>query len=396
MEKVLSAVKRYDLAIISRSFWPTGMTIGESLLQLSEKTVHDGKNTVVITQSSKNLKKITKDSGRGSGVTFKTCVPRSNSSTKLYYRIFDVLIFMFWVVRNLILTRPKNIYVSTDPPLLVPFVVFLYSKISGSSYIYHLQDIHPEVTKTVVKLNPMLFAFFKKIDNLVIRNASSIITINETMKNEIIARSKTKSKIHLVDNPAVSVAGIVQGKIKGFVFSGNAGRLQRIPLLLKSINRYKEEGGVLPFLFIGAGIYSDEIRILSNKYKDIKYKGLVDTNTANDLTSRYEWALLPIEDEVTKYAFPSKTSSYLSCGLNIISICAEQTSVAQWVVNNNYGINILPNVDNIVDIFFKIENGLTINKKTVDQDYYSIDNHVSKIFNIVFNTKRSLFVKKNI
>ena len=388
MEKVLSSVKRYDLVIINRSFWPTGMTIGESLLQLGEKTVHDGKSTVVITQSSKNLKKITKESGRGSGIIFKTCVPRSNSSTKLYYRIFDVLIFMFWVIWNLILTRPKNIYVSTDPPLIVPFVVFLYSKISGSSYIYHLQDIHPEVTKTVVKLNPMLFTFFKKIDNLVIRNASSIITINETMKNEIIARSKTKSKIHLVDNPAVSVAGIVQEKIKGFVFSGNAGRLQRIPLLLKSINRYKEEGGVLPFLFVGAGIYSDEIRILSNKYKDIKYKGLVDTNTANDLTSGYEWALLPIEDEVTKYAFPSKTSSYLSCGLNIISICAEQTSVAKWIVNNNHGINILPKVDNIVDIFFKIENGLTINKKTVDQDYYSIKNFIYKIFNIIFKDGR--------
>ena len=228
------------------------------------------------------------------------------------------------------------------------------------------------------------------------RHASSIITINETMKKEIIARSKTKCKIHLVDNPAVSIAGIVQDKIKGFVFSGNAGRLQRIPLLLKSINKYKEEGGVLPFLFIGSGVYSDEIRMLSNKHKDIKYKGFVNAKKAERLTSGYEWALLPIEDEVTKYAFPSKTSSYLSCGLNIISICGEQTSVAKWVVNNNYGINILPNVNNIVDIFFKIENGLTINKKTVDQDYYSIDNYVSKIFNIVFNTKRSLFDKKNI
>ena len=378
-------MKRYDLAIINRSFWPTGMTIGESLLQLSEKTVHEGKSAVVITQSSKNFKKITEESERGLGVTFKACVPRSNSSTKIYYRIFDVLIFMFWVIWNLILTRPKNIYVSTDPPLLVPFVVFLYSKISGSSYIYHLQDIHPEVGKAVTKLNPMLFAFFKKIDGLVIRNASSIITITQTMKNEIITRSKPTSKIHLMDNPTSTRVSINLGKINGFVFSGNAGRLQRIPLLLKSIKKYKEQGGVLPFLFIGAGVYFDEICTLSNEYKDIKYKGLVDTNTANDLTSKYEWALLPIEDEVTKYAFPSKTSSYISCGSNILSICSEQTSVAKWVVNNNYGINILPKVDDIVDVFFKIENGLTINKKTVDQDYYSIDNFVYKIFNIVFN-----------
>ena len=145
---------------------------------------------------------------------------------------------------------------------------------------------------------------------------------------------------------------------------------------------------MLPFLFIGAGVYFDEIHTLSNEYKDITHKGLVDTNIASDLTSKYEWALLPIEDEVTKYAFPSKTSSYLSCGSNILSICSEQTSVAKWVVNNNYGINTLPKVDNIVDVFFKIENGLTINKKTVDQNYYSIDNFVHKIFNIIYNEGR--------
>ena len=381
--------RRYDLVIINRNFWPTGMTIGESLLQLSEKTVHEGKSAVVITQSSKNLKKITKENNRGLGVTFKTCKLRSDSSTKLLYRIFDAVIFMFCVIWNLILTRPKNIYVSTDPPLVVPFVVFLYSKISGSSYAYHLQDIHPEVGESVIKLNPMLFSFFKKIDNLVICNASSIITITQAMKNEIIARSKTKSHIYLIDNPTVSIDESIQLKIKGFIFSGTFGRLQKIPLLLKSIDKYKAEGGILPFLFIGGGLYANEVHSLSTKYTDITYAGLVDAKKANELISGYEWALLPIDDEATKYAFPGKTSSYISCGSNILSICSEQTSVAKWVGNNNYGINILPKVDDIVDVFFKIENGLTINKKTVDQNYYSIDNFVYKIFNIVFNEEKS-------
>jgi len=87
--------KRYDLAIINRSFWPKSQIIGESLLQLGEKTIHDGKSDVVITQSSNNLKKIVTESDRGLGVAFKACKSRSDSSTKLLYRIFDALIFMF-------------------------------------------------------------------------------------------------------------------------------------------------------------------------------------------------------------------------------------------------------------------------------------------------------------
>ncbi|MBD1152586.1 glycosyltransferase [Pelagibacterales bacterium SAG-MED22] len=377
--------KRHDLAIINRSFWPTGLTIGESLLQLGEKTINNNKSVVIISQSSKNLDRISEESGRGKGANFKACISRSNSSTNMYYRIFDLLIFTFWVIWSLILTRPKNIYVSTDPPLLIPFVVFLYSKIFRSSYVYHLQDIHPEAGKKIIKLNSIILAFFKKIDGVVIRNASSIITINETMRNEILDRSKTKSHIYLVDNPTANIVDNIKNKIPGFVFLGNAGRLQRIPLLLKSIKDYKEKGGTLPFLFIGEGIYFNEIRKLSREYKNIKYTGLIDMNIANDLTTQYEWALLPIEDEVTKYAFPSKTSSYLSCGSKILSICSEHTSVAKWVKNNNYGINIPPQIKDIVDTFFKIENGLTFNKKSVDRNYYSIENFVYKIFSILFN-----------
>ena len=384
--------KRYDLAIINRSFWPIHFTKGselkanaEAYLQLGERASAKAKDVVIITQYTGNLKKKADTLDRGLNISFRSCKSRSDSSSKLLFRIFDNVIFMLWVFWSLIITRPKKIFLATDPPLTVPFIVFIYSKIFKVSYVYSIQDIHPEITNIVVKLNPLLFSFLKKVDGLVMRHASSIITITQTMKDEIIARSNTKSHIYLIDNPSSSIDESIQLKIKGFIFSGTFGRVQNIPLLLKSIDKYKTKGGILPFLFIGGGWYANEVQSLSIKHSDITYAGLVDPKKANELTSGYEWALVPIDDEVTKYAFPSKTSSYISCGLNILSICSEQTSVAKWVVNNNYGINTRPKVDDIVDVFFKIENGLTINKKTVEQDYYSIDNYVSKIFNIVFN-----------
>ena len=90
-------LKKYNLAIINRSFWPANQIIGESLLQLGEKTFHDGKSVVVITQSSKSLKKVMIENNRGLGVTFKECKSRSDSSSNLLCRIFDALIFMFWI-----------------------------------------------------------------------------------------------------------------------------------------------------------------------------------------------------------------------------------------------------------------------------------------------------------
>lgn len=382
---MLNFVKRFDLAIINRSFWPENKIKGEAYLQLGEKISLKAK-VVVITQSRNSLRKIANKFGRGKKLIFSYCKARSVSSNKLSFRLLDTIIFATWVIWSLLITRPKKIYVSTNPPLVVPFIVFIYSKIFRSSYVYSVQDIHPEITNVLIKLNPLIFSLLKKADSLVMRHASSIITITQTMKNEIVSRSGTKSQIYLIDNPALSINNSENMKIKGFVFSGNLGRAQRIPLILESIDKYKTKGGKLPFLFIGEGIHSNKVKVLSGKYDDVIYAGLMEAKKANELTSRYEWALLPIDDEITKYAFPSKTSAYLICGAKILSICSNQTSVASWVLTNHYGINSLPDVDKLVEVFFQIENGLIFKNPVVNQNYFTIWNYAQNIYNILFKS----------
>ena len=70
-------------------------------------------------------------------------------------------------------------------------------------YTYHLQDIHPEATNTIKKLNVYLFKFLKKIDNFSLRNANSLITLNEEMQKVIINRSNTTNKISIIQNPSI-------------------------------------------------------------------------------------------------------------------------------------------------------------------------------------------------
>jgi len=377
--------KRYDSAIINRGFWPQNQIIGEALLQLSEMISDKGMSVVVIAQGDNNSKEMARNLGRGSGTLFQLCKSRSNSSSTLLLRIFDAMIFMIWVSWSLLLTRPKKIYVATDPPILIPFIVFLYSKVFKASYTYHVQDIHPEAAHVAVKINPVLYSLLRIVDSLVLRHSTNIITITKVMKNEIITRSGAKCNIQLISNPTVETNNFNEDKVKGFVFSGNAGRLQKIPLLLESIREYRDRGGTLPFLFIGAGLHSSKIQLLSKEYNDITYQGQVHAKMANELTAKYEWALLPIEDEVTKYAFPSKLSSYVFCGSNILAICSSWTSVAKWVVSHNYGINVSPYIDNIVKAYFKIENGLTVDSGERETDKFSIKNFVESIYAVMFD-----------
>lgn len=384
---------KYDLIIINRSFWPIYPVIGESLLQLAEGLSLEKKVGVIFQDHSKFRKKL-KSADRANKVNFFPIWAGSNSSSNILVRILDSIFFMFSVIICLIITRPKNIYISTDPPVLVPFVVSYYSKIFKSKFIYHIQDIHPEASNVVLRMNSILFKLIKKIDSYTMRKANTLITLTKEMKSQILNRSNTTSKIMVIDNPSIPFKRNLnyKKKIKGFSFTGNLGRLQRIPFLIDAIKNYLEKGGNLKFSFAGGGIFSKNLEDLSKLYKQIEYRGIISAKESAELSSNYEWALLPIDDEITKYAFPSKSSSYVFSGAKILAICDENTNVSKWVRDHKLGITVKPNISILVEKFFKIENN------EIDISFIDVDRvNLKKVLSIdVFIQKLSLAIYPNL
>jgi len=383
-------MQRYDLLIINRSFWPIYPIIGESLLRLAENLAFKKKIGVVM-QDHANIKKKLKLFNRGQGVNFFSIWAKSNSSSSIFKRIIDSLLFMIWVLACLIWTRPKKIYIATDPPVIVPFIVAIYSKLFKANFFYHLQDIHPESANVSIKINYFLFKLLKKIDVFTIRQANLIFTLNQDMKLEIIKRSKIKKKILILENPSIFLDNklLKIKKLKGFSFTGNLGRQQRIPLLLEAIEIYINKGGKLEFNFAGGGVYSDLIHKLSKSYSSIKYHGIVSAEKAGLIVNNFEWALLPIEDKTTKYSFPSKSSTYACSGSKILAICGDNTSVSKWVKINQLGFVVPPVVSELVDTFYKIEkeklNEQFINIRREDlKKKLNMDLFVEKLKNLIF------------
>lgn len=348
--------RKEKLLIINRSFWPIYPVIGEALLRFAERQAEDCEVGVVLQDHAGIRQKLT-EHNRGQGVKFFPCKAWSISGSGIFRRIIDAVFFMCWVLMVLLWQRPTKVYVSTDPPVIVPFIVMLYSKLFGASYVYHLQDIHPEAANVVIPVNPLMYRFFRWLDSVTMRQASLLITITEEMAEEIKKRSSTQASVQILANPSVAFEGItVTDKQAGFTFCGNAGRLQRIPLLIDAISVYCEQGGKLPFVFAGGGVYSNPLEQLASRYSNVTYKGLISPTEAAQLNASYQWALLPIEDEVTRYAFPSKSSSYVYSGAFIVAVCDSQTSVAQWVIQHKLGEVVAPDVDALVKFFFSVEN----------------------------------------
>lgn len=349
-----------SIAIINRGFWPFYPVIGEALLRFAEDISREGHTVSVIIRDNANISATLKNHSRGKGVFFYPSKAWTTSSSGIISRIIDSLFFSCWTLFCLIRIRPKKIYVSTDPPVFVPFITMLYSCLTRTGFVYHLQDIHPEAANTILPINRFLYNLIIKIDALTMRKALRIITLTNNMAKVIVQRSKTTAPIHILNNPAVSFEGVDHTKLKdpGFSFCGNIGRMQRVPLLLSAIQDYYDKGGKLKFVFVGAGIFSEEVAKFSEKYELFEYRGIVNPEEAAQINTYFSWALLPIEDAVTDYAFPSKASSYVVAGAKILAICGKKTSVAKWVKRYEVGTAVIPQKKQLTDVFFDIENGL--------------------------------------
>lgn len=345
-------------AIVSRSFWPQSPAIGEALLLLTE-SLSENAQAVVITQVAKDFPEKLQQAQRGQGVKFSTLPSLTNSSSHMLLRIVELLLFTVFVFCSLCWHRPDKVYVATNPPIFTPLAVRLYCGLFGKKFVYHLQDIHPEATQVVTGKTNWVERLLRKIDVKTTRKAATVITLTEQMKSYITQRTGQKLPFVLLDNPSVQGAAqetdVAVERKKGFVYCGNAGRLQRIPLLLAAIERYLNEGGQLPFVFAGGGVYKSAIEKLANQFEQVSYLGVLPADQAAAVLRSYSFGLMPIDDEVTNYAFPSKSSSYVFSGCQVVAICGADTSVAQWVHDNQLGFVAEPDVDVVVGLFHKLE-----------------------------------------
>ncbi|MBS7834582.1 glycosyltransferase [Wohlfahrtiimonas chitiniclastica] len=352
-----------SIAIINRSFWPQSDAIGEALLLLAELLAQNNYKVQIITQLSKTDKKELTNRIKSSqkNITLFRLPAITTSASRIIFRILELILFSLYVVVLLFWKRPSKVYVATNPPIVIPYIVRLYCFLFQKKYVYHLQDIHPEAAQVITGKTHYVYSALKNIDIKTIIKADKIITLTSQMKHYIRKRTDdqiSECNIILLNNPSVVSPTIPHTNTfeKNIIFCGNAGRLQRIPLLLNSIQKYIQAGGKLPFIFAGGGIFSKKIEELAMQYNQITYLGILSGTDAAKIMDKSLYGLMPIEDEVTNFAFPSKSSSYIYSKCPIIAICSKDTSVAEFVLENNLGYVVEPEMDKIVSLFFELEN----------------------------------------
>ncbi|WP_299873334.1 glycosyltransferase family 4 protein [uncultured Cocleimonas sp.] len=351
------------ITLVHRFFWPDTPPYAVMLRHIAgclAKDKHDV--TVISTQPSyKNNYVIEQQPWieKIDGFTVKRLKLKAENKSSFISRIVGMLTFTFKLFIQLLKEKPDTVMIATTPPLIGGLAVRYACKIVGAKYIYHCQDIYPEVALVSGHLkNKYLLSLLKRIDKKTCDNAVATVVLSQDMKQSLIERGCHGKNIHIINNfelvpfldknqtaekqnNNIPIDMIRPKGIFRVLFAGNIGRFQGLESIIETAH-YLHKHDSVEFVFLGEGVSKLPLEDMAgeNLGKTIKFFGHQPIEIARALIADSQLCLITLNEGIYKYAYPSKTMTYMCEGIPV-AVMAELTSeLSESVIINNLGIAV--------------------------------------------------------
>lgn len=272
------------------------------------------------------------------------------------------------VGRKLLGDRPDVIVAATIPPVLNGACGLLAARIAGAKFVYHMQDIYPEigVAGGIWSRASIRYKFLYSIDAYIARRADACVVLSKDMQNSLIERGVRKTSTHIINNfmlesfdkdkssgnnnidslPQIASASDereqpvkqVVDRSYRIVFAGNIGRFQALEQLLDAFMDEQCQHLPLELHFLGDGAVKAELQTQAGNSSAVHFHGHVPFEKAAKFIQECDAGIVSISPDVIKYAYPSKTLSYLGLGVPLFAVVEQQSELASDIENENLGV----------------------------------------------------------
>ena len=267
-------------------------------------------------------------------------------------------------------------------------------------FIYNLQDIFPDslVTTGLSKKNSLLWKIGRAIEDKTYRNCDRIITISESMKQNILDKGVPEQKISVIsnwidvnnvhpvakdDNKLYEEFGIAKDKFL-VVYAGNFGKAQGAHVLLDVANLLSDNHDV-QFVIFGGGSEFDSVKEEASNMQNVIINPLLPADRVSEVYSLGDVAVITCKKGVGNSGMPSKTWSIMACNTPIIASFDLDSDLAKTIDIANAGICVEPeNATALKEaILFAKENKLKANGREYVIEHASkekcVDRYVEEI-----------------
>ncbi|MFT6451023.1 MAG: glycosyltransferase involved in cell wall biosynthesis [Halocynthiibacter sp.] len=255
---------------------------------------------------------------------------------------------LFWMTLK---SRPDVVMAASAPPVISGLAAALGAKLCGAKMIYHLQDIHPEVSEALgEKLGRGWRArMLRYLDGFALKRAARIIVLSRDMKETLKRRSKNGLTITVLNNFARDISPEEPGPewhkpqgIRRVIFAGNLGRFQSLIPLSEGLLLACAERPNLQIMWLGEGVELETLKAFWAEHSQVVFTPQMSEAQALWLIQEADIGIVSLEPGICKTSYPSKLFTYSSCNLPVLALVAPQSELARDIETQGLGA-VAPN-----------------------------------------------------
>lgn len=342
------------ILLTHRYFWPDRPPYGHMLLAIAKGLAQAGHDVTVFASLPSSAPGLPSAPRRDviEGVKVRRCRVMTERKAMPILRLLNVILYCFALFMTILRVRPDVVSASSFPPVAAGWTGSLAARIVGARFIYHVQDIHPEVSVlSGGKLGRGVLAHVLRwLDNATLRRAAVVVTLSHDMANTITARGVPIRHLAIINNfsldldlvpTTVSNATVPhRSGAMGFdvIFAGNLGAYQDLPLLTSGIALMFDQEPGLRLTFLGSGTAEVALKEAWDQHPQVRFLPFLPFEQARDIIAQADLGLVSLAPGLTQVAYPSKLLTYLGLGVPVFALVDGDSSLAQDILAGRIGV----------------------------------------------------------
>lgn len=262
--------------------------------------------------------------------------------------LFPARVVVYALGQRLRGKRYDVVWTATMPPAINGLGVRLASRILKARFVYHFQDIYPELQTFSGnwRKGGLLDRIIGWIDRGNARQASACIALSEDMADTIAARGIDRDKIFIINNfmlagfgadAALPASMSKPESVFRVIFAGNIGRFQGLEAFIDAARLLATERPDIEFMLLGEGSALADLKRRAESLPNVRFEGHMPFDAAKPVIASADLGLVSINPGIYRAAYPSKTLTYLGLGVPVLAVVEPESALARDLIENDVG-----------------------------------------------------------
>ena len=269
-------------------------------------------------------------------------------------RAFNYVSYLALALVRALTMRPRAdlVIAMTDPPL-VCLVGALAATLRGSTFVYNIRDLHPDMAVAAGVVGDGYFvSLWERLHRWALRRARLVIGLGDDMRDRVVAKGIDPARVVVVRDgarPLTSSNGVDNGVAASIrsdfdfvvLHAGNLGFAGVWDTLLGAAERLKDDG--VGLVFVGDGARRTELEEAARDLHNVRFLPYFPEVDLPQVLASADIHVVTVREGLEGLVVPSKLYPILTAGRPVLAIAPDGSDVVRIVRKYSCGLVAGPN-----------------------------------------------------